>query len=341
MIIIKYIFNYWLITILLLSTNSFANNKKISELSILKPTEMNIDIKAPDNNGISYNQYKQFYTLRNVITHLNNDASQNKNMLKQRTGAAKWIINEVTSNSKTKLNGVLNIKGTPAKVVIVNPNGITCNGCQFTNATAVDLIVGRLFYINKTISYHTNKGKIIFAGKGIHSDGNFTDQKNNLLAKLFVYAGQVQLKDNANIHVAEQHYAIGNYNTYHYLDFAGRAIMTGEKIATKFTIGKSSQIYANKLTIFNGEGLNLHNQGSIITHDIMNVNADHIINEGSIMAYENTDTSPLSGMYISTKHLVNHYNGRISATKGKIGFKQSYLPFGQQDKNIKITKLTY
>ncbi|MFV9997320.1 MAG: filamentous hemagglutinin N-terminal domain-containing protein [Arsenophonus endosymbiont of Dermacentor nuttalli] len=72
------------------------------------------------------------------------------------------IINEVVSNIATRLNDVLSIKGTPAKVIIFNPNGITCNGCQFTNTTEVDLITGRIYYIDNTLSYHTNKGKVIF-----------------------------------------------------------------------------------------------------------------------------------------------------------------------------------
>lgn len=95
------------------------------------------------------------------------------------------------------------------------------------------------------------------------------------------------------------------------------------------------------MTIFNCLSLSLHNQASIITHNIMNVNANHSIHEASIMIrYKNTSKLQLSGMYISTKHLVNYHNGRISATKGETGIKQIYSPFGQQDKNIEIRKLT-
>ncbi|HGJ5867900.1 filamentous hemagglutinin N-terminal domain-containing protein [Arsenophonus nasoniae] len=350
MIIKKNMFIYSILTISLLSTTTFANNERINssqdqnkanKTRIYNLRENNIDIKAPDNYGVSHNKYQHFNIGKDYITHLNNDATRNQNMINQKTGPAKIIINEITHDEITYLNGQLNVKGTPAKVVIINPNGIICNDCQFTNATEVDLVAGRMFYIDKTISYHTNKGKIIFTGKGIQSNDNFVNQKSNLLSKLSIYAGQLQLKNNANIHVAEQYYAVGNYNNYYYLDFDNKGIMAGEKIATKFTIGKGSQIYANKLTIFNGQGLNLHNQGSIITHNIMSINADHIVNEGNIMANTDIGTSRLSGMYISAKHLVNHYNGNISATRGEIGFKQTYLPFGYQDKNIKITKLTY
>lgn len=38
----------------------------------------------------------------------------------------------------------------------------------------------------------------------------------------------------------------------------------------------------------------------------MNVNVDHIINEASMMAYKNTNTSHPSGRYISIKRLVNY-----------------------------------
>lgn len=52
----------------------------------------------------------------------------------------------------------------------------------------------------------------------------------------------------------------------------------------------------------------------------MNVNVDHIINEASLMAYKNTNTSQPSGRYISIKRLVNHYNERFSVTRGEISF---------------------
>ncbi|HGJ5875434.1 MAG TPA: hypothetical protein ACHBX0_02260 [Arsenophonus sp.] len=68
---------------------------------------------------------------------------------------------------------MLQVKGSPAKVVIVNPNGISCNDCQFSNTTGVGLFAGKMNYANNTISYQTNQGKIIFAGKGMQSNENF------------------------------------------------------------------------------------------------------------------------------------------------------------------------
>lgn len=90
-----------------------SNKLKISDQGVV-----NIDIKAPDNNGVSYNQYLRFNTSKGVTVQLNNDATQNKNMLAHATQSAKLIINQVNSNEKTHLHGLLNIKGRQQKLLL-------------------------------------------------------------------------------------------------------------------------------------------------------------------------------------------------------------------------------
>ncbi|RXK34018.1 hypothetical protein BBD39_06500 [Arsenophonus endosymbiont of Bemisia tabaci Asia II 3] len=89
---------------------------------------------------------------------------------------------------------MLNIKRSPAKVIIANPNDITCDDCQFSNTTGVDLVAGKMNYINNTINYQTDKEKIIFTGLGIWGNGNSSiNEKNKFLSNLTVYAGNVRL----------------------------------------------------------------------------------------------------------------------------------------------------
>lgn len=56
---------------------------------------------------------------------------------------ADTIINEVISQSASKLNGEVRIEGKQAKFTLVNPNGIVCeSGCSFSNTASANLVVG-------------------------------------------------------------------------------------------------------------------------------------------------------------------------------------------------------
>ena len=52
------------------------------------------------------------------------------------------IILAQVSETNSLLFGTLEVVGAEAVVIIANPNGITCNGCGFINASRVDLVTG-------------------------------------------------------------------------------------------------------------------------------------------------------------------------------------------------------
>ncbi|WP_375644113.1 filamentous hemagglutinin N-terminal domain-containing protein, partial [Bartonella sp. AP83NXGY] len=100
------------------------------------------DIARPNGQGLSHNKYDSF----NVDAHgviLNNSTEEvsrsqlgglvlgNGNL--RGTGAAKVILNEVISANRSRLEGMSEVHGHAADVIIANPNGITCNGCGFIN----------------------------------------------------------------------------------------------------------------------------------------------------------------------------------------------------------------
>lgn len=354
-------FSYCLSALSLLSTPTLAINEgiryngiiidcpteknKSNKLTISDQGKVNIDIRAPDNNGVSYNQYRRFNTNKGVIVQLNNDATQNKNMLAKAAQSAKLIINQVNSNEKTNLHGLLNIKGSPAKVVIANPNGITCDDCQFSNTTGVDLVAGKINYTNNTLNYQTDKGKIIFTGLGIWGNGNSSiNEKNKFLSKLTVYAGNVRFNNAAKVNVAKQYYVVGNVKTeidgynYNNRKISG---LTGDK--TKFVLVENSQIHANQLNIFMSKNSYLNNKGAIVVDadkkniGNMSIKADHIANKNIIAAYgvieDNKHTIP-SSINITAKHLVNHQDAGIEASEG-IVTHETYKGTGDFNKNIK------
>ncbi|MBS1138053.1 MAG: filamentous hemagglutinin family outer membrane protein, partial [Proteobacteria bacterium] len=57
--------------------------------------------------------------------------------------SASLILNEVTGGGGASLlNGILEVFGSPARVVVANPNGITCSGCGFVNTPRITLTTG-------------------------------------------------------------------------------------------------------------------------------------------------------------------------------------------------------
>lgn len=354
-------FSYCLLALSLLSTPTLAINQgikyngiiidstieknKLNKFTISDQGEVNIDIKAPDNNGISYNQYRRFNTNKGVIVQLNNDANQNKNMLAQGAQSAKLIINQINSSEKTNLYGLLNIKGSPAKVIIANPNGITCDDCQFSNTTGVDLVAGKMNYTNNTINYQTDKGKIIFTGLGIWGNGNSSiNEKNKFLSNLTVYAGNVRFNSAAKVNAAKQYYVVGNVKTeidgynYNNRKISG---LTGDK--STFVLAKNSYIYANQLRIFTSKNSYLNNKGTIgvvankAEIGVISIKADNIANKHIISALgtikDNEYTIP-SSINITTKHLINHQDAGIKASEGIVTL-ETYKGKGYFDENIK------
>ena len=99
-----------------------------------------VQIATPNAAGLSHNQYTQFNVdpagliLNNssttVLTQQAGYVAGNQNLA---NGAASVILNEVTSTSRSQLNGYIEVAGPQAEVIVANPNGITCNGCGFIN----------------------------------------------------------------------------------------------------------------------------------------------------------------------------------------------------------------
>ncbi|HDL6961545.1 TPA: contact-dependent inhibition toxin CdiA [Yersinia enterocolitica] len=109
-----------------------------------------VDIVAPNAAGISHNRYRDF----NVATAgavLNNATTRGHSALVGRLAAnpyltrnsAQLIINEVISQQPSVLEGQLEVFGQKADVIIANPNGLYCNGCNFSHASGVTLTTGR------------------------------------------------------------------------------------------------------------------------------------------------------------------------------------------------------
>ncbi|MGC7590937.1 YopT-type cysteine protease domain-containing protein, partial [Bisgaard Taxon 46] len=112
----------------------------------LHKTEKNnvivIDIATPNAKGISDNRFERFNIPNGAVFNNNNSKEQQRSQLvgylhtneNLKDGdAAKVILNQVTGDTASRIEGALEVLGQKADIVIANQNGITLNGVKTIN----------------------------------------------------------------------------------------------------------------------------------------------------------------------------------------------------------------
>ena len=139
-----------------------------------------VDIVKPNGKGLSHNTYKDFNVDKPGLILNNSDretATSNLggvtpgNPSLVNSGPATVILNEVTSNNRSAVNGPVEVFGRKADVIIANPNGITCDGCGFINTPRATLTTGvpDIDAGGRLQGFTVNRGDVTFGSKG----GNF------------------------------------------------------------------------------------------------------------------------------------------------------------------------
>ena len=99
-----------------------------------------VNIATPSTGGVSQNRFKEFSIIDTNGAVMNNSLVDGTSSLTGEVqkananltgGSASIILNEVTSNKESNLNGTTEIFGDNARYILSNPNGITCDGCGF------------------------------------------------------------------------------------------------------------------------------------------------------------------------------------------------------------------
>lgn len=135
-----------------------------------------VNITAPSSAGVSRNQYHQFNVNQqglilnnstvNTQTQLSGWVQGNPNLS---YGAARVILNEVTSGNPSLLQGYIEVGGQRAEVIIANPAGISVDGAGFINAAGVTLTTGTPVFNNSgnLESYRVSGGRVSIGGAGL------------------------------------------------------------------------------------------------------------------------------------------------------------------------------
>ncbi len=153
-----------------------------------------VNITAPNQAGISHNQYQQFDVAQNGAI-LNNSAVmtstqlagmiQGNPNLNPDTPAARVIINEVNSNNPSQLRGYMEVAGGRAQVIVANPAGIVCNGCGTINAGRMTLTTGKpqLNADGSLAGYQVERGVVRIEGGGLNGDPRHDNEYVDVLAR--------------------------------------------------------------------------------------------------------------------------------------------------------------
>lgn len=156
-----------------------------------------VNIAAPNQAGLSHNTYGQFDVGKQGLILNNSGTLSSTQLAGYVTGnpnlsagqSARLILNEVTSTRASQLAGAMEVAGTPAEVVVANPNGISCTGCGFINTPHAVLTTGRpAFGQDGGLSgFRVTGGTLSVSGGGL--DGSLVDQVDLIARAVSINAG--------------------------------------------------------------------------------------------------------------------------------------------------------
>ncbi|WP_143181442.1 hemagglutinin repeat-containing protein [Pseudovibrio exalbescens] len=160
-----------------LSVDPGANAPGLTEAANGVPV---VNIVTPDGHGLSRNKFTDF----NVGTEgviLNNSGVMGRSELGgliyenpniTEGNNASLILNEVTSSNRSLLEGPTEVHGPAANYILVNPNGMTCNGCGFINIPRATLSTGTpVFEEGKLSKLLVQDGAVTIGPLGLTAEG--------------------------------------------------------------------------------------------------------------------------------------------------------------------------
>ncbi|EKN6259297.1 DUF637 domain-containing protein [Yersinia enterocolitica] len=224
-----------------------------------------VDIVAPNAAGISHNRYRDF----NVATAgavLNNATTTGNSALVGRLAAnphltrnsAQLIINEVTGHQSSALEGQLEVFGQKADMIIANPNGLYCNGCNFSNTSGITLTTGRPVFNSQgeLDSLNITKNTAIVVGsKGV----NALNQNNTAI----ITGG---LKLHGEIRANQLDVILGT-NQVNYQSGDIQPLLSKEtKPLIVLDTKELGGMYANSIRLISTEKANTVNAKNIVSH---------------------------------------------------------------------------
>lgn len=255
-----------------------------------------INIVKPDSNGLSHNKFTDFNVAGNGIVFNNHTGSAQYNSqlagalnanANLQGNAAKLILTEVTGTGKTNLNGMLEIAGTKADLVIANPNGIVGKGFGFINVGRATLTTGVPDWgaDSKLNGFSVAKGTIDIQNAGLTEDQR-TDYRPD---KLDIMARAIKINDELWANEAINVVAGSNevkYNTDGSLE-VHKTTATAEKPQVALDVAALGGMYAGRIMLVGTEkGLGMNIGGNLKAQENLS-----ITNDGRIVFTKNAGSN--------------------------------------------------
>ncbi|ARJ42473.1 hypothetical protein B1H58_10850 [Pantoea alhagi] len=238
-----------------------------------------VNINAPSASGISHNKYSRFDVNENGLV-LNNSKTGSKTSVAgnivgnhnlDKSGPARVILNEVTSSHASKLEGSLEVAGNKAHVIVANPNGITCNGCEFINTSRSTLTTGKPVFDGEELKgFKVEKGTITVNNSGWFGMMDNLSEYTDLIGRYVAVNGYVHAK---NLSIAAGRNEL--------VEITDTGIIAQNKLKETqaqndvlVDVGALGGMYANKITVVaNDKGVGVRNAGYIIANNSLNISA--------------------------------------------------------------------
>ena len=226
-----------------------------------------ININKANDKGLSHNVYDKLNVDKNGLIFNNSLAESNTALAGKiqgnsnlTSGSAKVILNEVTSKNASAINGMMEVAGDKADLIIANPNGITVNGGGSINTGKLTLTTGTPDIQNDQLAGYSVNGGTITLGKLNNSS------PTEILSRNVVVTDKVT----AN----ELNVVAGNNYVNAAGQVTGSVTASGTRNANSIDVSALGGMYANKINLISTEsGVGVRNQG-IIAGGVNGVNID-------------------------------------------------------------------
>ena len=288
-----------------------------------------VNIVAPGQGGISHNKFIDFSVGEKGVI-FNNNATEdyvtsklggivNKNN-KLNGQEASAILNEVTGNNSSYLDGPVEIAGKKADFILANENGISVNGAGFINTNGVTLTTGKVSTNGGNINVDVTKGNISIIGQGVETAGNYF----NVISQTIELYGQVAAKTgeyDANLNFIAGNNKVNSINTSN-PQIAESSNLSDSAIKYGIHAGPLGAMYGNNIRLIStAHGLGVKHEGIIRSKGDINIDAKGDITIGGLTSEKNINVKgtgnldTINGVYeVEGKK----YNYGISSKEGII-----------------------
>ena len=320
-----------------LPINPVLNNATLGTFSNNIPV---LNITKPTTSGVSVNKFNNFNVGKEGLI-VNNLNLQNYNITYKsalsnqhiefnpnfRNGdAAKIILNEVVSNSKTLMNGYTEIYGRKADYIVANPNGITCNGCGFINTSRLSLITGSSNIVNGDIENFNiaPTAELRINGVGAENFAFYSSSPADIVSNAIKISGNILSNSDLRI--------LSGNNKY---DWKNQAVSSNSNVNTELAVDISALggIKAGNIKIIatqKGFGINL--DGDVIADtDNIEITADgeikvkNLVAKNNIVATSNDKITAIDNGELVSNNAIYFDAGNILLNKSKLVSNDIYL----------------